>query len=66
MPTTMSRDEPNDTDRIARINQAVRHEALLSTLRAVSPRRRAKARPCRFLTASLFALLGDIIATNMR
>ncbi|MBI2738719.1 MAG: hypothetical protein HYX38_19495 [Rhodospirillales bacterium] len=32
MPTTMSRDEPNDTDRIAKINQAVRHEALLSTL----------------------------------
>ena len=32
MPTTMSRDEPNETDRIARINQAVRHEALLSML----------------------------------
>jgi len=39
MPTTMSRDEPNDTDRIARINQAVRHEALLSMLagRAAPP-----------------------------
>ena len=64
MPTTMSRDEPNETDRIARINQAVRHGALLSTLAGRVAAPLGMARSCRFLTCELVCPSADIIAKS--
>ena len=57
MPTTMSSDEPNDTDRIARINQAVRHEALLSTLAGRVAPPPGEGPSMSFLTASFLPAL---------